>query len=90
MRTTIDIPDELYREAKARAALDGVKLKDLFTEALREKLRAPAPKARRHRTKFPIIKSTRTDKKITDEMVKEALEQEYIEEAQRHAQFMRH
>ncbi len=89
MRTTIDIPDELFREAKARAALEGIKLKDLVAEALREKLRAPEPKARRHRTKFPIIPSTRTGRKITDEMVNEAIEQAYKEEAEYYAQFMR-
>ncbi len=71
MRTTIDIPDELYREAKARAALEGIKLKDLVAQALREKLRAPAPKARRRRTKFPIIPSARTDSPVTLEQVKQ-------------------
>ena len=35
MRTTIDIPEDLFRRAKATAALDGGTLKDLVTEALR-------------------------------------------------------
>jgi hypothetical protein len=30
MRTTVDLPDELLRQAKARAALEGMKLKDLI------------------------------------------------------------
>jgi len=30
MRTTIDLPDDLFRQAKARAALSGIKLKDLI------------------------------------------------------------
>jgi hypothetical protein len=30
MRTTIDLPDELLRRVKARAALDGLMLKDLI------------------------------------------------------------
>ena len=30
MRTTIDIPDDLLRQAKSTAALQGVKLKDLI------------------------------------------------------------
>ncbi len=38
MKTTLDIPDELYREVKARAALKGQTVKVLLTEALREKL----------------------------------------------------
>jgi predicted component of type VI protein secretion system len=35
MKTTIEVPDELYRRAKAAAALRGRKLKDLVTEGLR-------------------------------------------------------
>jgi len=31
MRTTIEIPDDLFRQAKARAALSGVSLKVLIT-----------------------------------------------------------
>ena len=38
MKTTIDIPDELFREAKASAALRGVSLREFVTETLREKL----------------------------------------------------
>ncbi|MDA0767375.1 MAG: hypothetical protein O3A87_09255 [Verrucomicrobia bacterium] len=38
MRTTIDLPDALYREAKATAASRGLKLKDFFTAALRAAL----------------------------------------------------
>jgi hypothetical protein len=35
MKTTIELPDELYRRAKATAALNGRKLKDLVEEGLR-------------------------------------------------------
>lgn len=38
MRTTIDFPDDLFRQAKATAALQGRSLKDLVTEALRAEL----------------------------------------------------
>jgi plasmid stability protein len=44
MRTTVDLPDELYRRAKAQAALRGRKLKDLIEEALRQVLEAPETK----------------------------------------------
>ena len=43
MRTTIDLPDELYRQAKAEAALRGRKFKDLVQEGLRRVLEAPDP-----------------------------------------------
>ena len=35
MRTTIDLPDPLFKEAKAAAALQGVSLRDVVEEALR-------------------------------------------------------
>jgi len=35
MKTTIELPDPLYRQAKAVAALRGRKLKDLVEEGLR-------------------------------------------------------
>jgi hypothetical protein len=35
MRTTIDLPDDLFRRAKSEAALRGRKLKDLVEEGLR-------------------------------------------------------
>jgi hypothetical protein len=35
MRTTVDLPDELFRRAKSAAALRGIKLKDLVEEGLR-------------------------------------------------------
>lgn len=42
MKTTVEIPEELFRRAKASAAQRGISLKDLFTEALRERLRKSA------------------------------------------------
>ena len=36
----IEVPDDLYRQAKAVAALRGLKLKDLFEEGLRLVLKA--------------------------------------------------
>ncbi|MEO8133728.1 MAG: hypothetical protein ABI831_07115 [Betaproteobacteria bacterium] len=44
MKTTIEIPDALFRRAKAKAAERGQSLKDLLTEALQEKLATNAYK----------------------------------------------
>ena len=41
MKTTIEVPDDLYRRAKAEAALRGRKLKDLVEEGLRLVLESP-------------------------------------------------
>jgi hypothetical protein len=38
MKTTIEIPDPLFRKAKSKAAENGQSLKELVTEALQEKL----------------------------------------------------
>jgi hypothetical protein len=46
MKTTVEVPDELYRRAKAEAALRGRKLRDLVEEGLRLVLDTPR-KARR-------------------------------------------
>ena len=35
MKTTLELPDELYRQAKTRAASQNRKLKDLVSEGLR-------------------------------------------------------
>ena len=48
MKTTIEVPDDLYRRAKSAAALRGRKLKDLVADGLRLVLEAPrqAPRQR--------------------------------------------
>lgn len=46
MKTTVEVPDELYRRAKAEAALRGRKLRDLVEEGLRLVLESPPSKAR--------------------------------------------
>jgi len=45
MRTTIDLPDDLHRQAKARAALEGITLGSLIERGLRLALASPMPKA---------------------------------------------
>ena len=40
MKTTVEIPDLLFRKAKATAAQRGQSLKQLITEALQDKLAA--------------------------------------------------
>jgi hypothetical protein len=47
MKTTVELPDPLYRRAKAEAALRGRKLRDLVEEGLRLVLDAP-PDTTRH------------------------------------------
>jgi hypothetical protein len=60
MRTTIDMPDALYRKTKALAALQGSSMKELIVEAVEQKVtgrRESEPKRKRARPNLPIIKS---------------------------------
>ena len=58
MKTTVEMPDELYRRAKAAAALRGRRLKDLVEEGLRLVLKAPR-KGRRQRSLAERMKGAR-------------------------------
>jgi plasmid stability protein len=40
MKTTVELPDRLYRQLKARAALKGQSIKAFFIDAIRDKLAA--------------------------------------------------
>ncbi len=59
MRTTIDLPNPLFKQIKARAALQGRSLKDLMTEILQAELSNPLEN-RKLKTKktieIPIIR----------------------------------
>jgi hypothetical protein len=46
MRTTIDLPDELLRQARARAAEEGTTLTALLAEGLRLRLGRGGPRKR--------------------------------------------
>ena len=47
MKTTVEVSDALYRQAKSEAALRGRKLKDLVEEGLRLVLETPRGSRRR-------------------------------------------
>jgi hypothetical protein len=46
MKTTLELPDRLFRKAKATAAERGQSLKEFVTEALRDKLALDSGRAR--------------------------------------------
>lgn len=47
MRTTIELPDDLLAQAKVRAAVSGVSLRQFFIEAVEQKLAPQKTKTRR-------------------------------------------
>ena len=89
MKTTLDIPDDLFREAKSRAALKGTKLKDLVADGLRLVLAGGVTRSAPRRVQFPIIKARPGAPVITKQMVDVAEEQALKEEAEHHAKLMR-
>ena len=56
MRTTLDLPDTLYRKTKAVAALRGSSMKDLIIRAIEQDVNGPTTKTKIPRNKFPVIK----------------------------------
>jgi hypothetical protein len=81
MKTTMDIPDDLFRTAKSHAALTGAKLKDLLAEGLRQVLAssqasttAPPHSSipKRKRPSHPPVPARRKGKlSITNEIIAE-------------------
>lgn len=58
MRTTIDIPDAMYRRLKARAAAEGKPAKALILQGVEQVLKGQSPAAHR-KLKLPLIPSKR-------------------------------
>jgi hypothetical protein len=62
MRTTVDLPDEVFRQAKAQAALQGMTFKDLIARFVRQGLRSgfqqeQKTERRRRRSEPPIARA---------------------------------
>jgi hypothetical protein len=58
MRTTIDIPEAMYRELKVRAATDGTTIREIILDGLSQQLNGSAPRsAPARRTPLPVIRS---------------------------------
>ena len=58
MRTTIDLPDDVFRRVKAEAALRQKSLKELITEAIEHEIGGDLS-AREKRVEFPLVRSKR-------------------------------
>ena len=62
MRTTIDLPDSVFRETKALAAMRGITMKQFILEAIEQAKKNPAPSQPKRTRKFPSfhLRSRRT------------------------------
>lgn len=85
MRTTIDIPDTLFRQLKARAALRGETLKECLLRAVRAELRGNGEgedvslRDEARRIKLPIVESKEASYDLSPKRVTEILEEEDLE-----------
>ena len=61
MRSTVDLPDPLFRQVKANAALRGITLRDFFLSAVQREL-ANREVPQRRRVEPPLIRSRRPGK----------------------------
>ena len=74
MKTTLEIPDFLFRRAKSVAAERGIPLRQLVTEAVQEKLRAN-PKEKPWTKHLGKLKHLHKERKQIEKRVEEAFEQ---------------
>ena len=59
MRTTIDIPDPVFRQAKLRAASEGKTLREILLEVLEILLEGRnAVASQKNHERFPVIRSS--------------------------------
>ena len=92
MRTTIDIPESLLKQAKARAALDGVRLKDFVAHAIQAALLGhpivPVVASSKKQVLaddcvFPLLRSsaTKTMKRLVANSASDVLDEEDVDHA---------
>ena len=73
MKTTLEIPDFLFRRAKSVAAERGIPLRQLVTEAVQEKLKTTS-RERPWMKHLGKLKHLHTERKQIDRRVQEAFE----------------
>ncbi len=89
MRTTLDLPDALFREVKTRAVQQGVTLKDLVAHYIEVGLRGQLtpPDASRHRQHSPLpvfrVPNGQTIPALTNAQFQAILDEEDIAQYQR-------
>lgn len=77
MKTTVEIPDALFRKAKAAAAEEGKSLKDLLNEALDDRLRKGArtkPGAEPWRAAFGELRHLHRENRRIEKIIEEEFE----------------
>lgn len=77
MKTTVELPDPLFRRAKAAAAEEGKSLKQFFTEAVSDRLRKNTPRsgnAEPWRPAFGELRHLHRENKRIERIIEEEFE----------------
>ena len=76
MKTTFELPDSLFREAKAKAASQGKTIRQFFTEAIRNQLRAlrNRPADRPWMKHYGALKANASELKAVDRLIESEFE----------------
>lgn len=56
MRTTVDLPDALFRKTKATAALRGSSMKELIVRAVEREISQAPARAKKKQATLPVIR----------------------------------
>ncbi|HXJ15127.1 MAG TPA: hypothetical protein VNH19_22875 [Candidatus Limnocylindrales bacterium] len=76
MKTTLEIPDSVFRRAKSKAAERGIPLRQFVTEAVEQKLGEPVSGNEKPWMKhFGKLKHLRKETARIDKFIEEAFEQ---------------
>ena len=75
MRTTLDIPDETYRQLKIKAANEGVPVRRIVLRGIQNELEPAATAVKKtKRFQVPVIRSSRPGTlNLTNEQIEEIL-----------------
>jgi hypothetical protein len=57
MRTTVDLPDALFKRVKSEAALRGMRLREFIAQALEQSLAGQRDDLKSRRVRLPLIRS---------------------------------
>jgi hypothetical protein len=74
MRTTVDIPDPIYRQLKSMAALRGCSVKRLILQSVETELNREAGDVNKARISLPLIKASRPGRlRLSNQTIHEIL-----------------
>lgn len=73
MKTTLELPDELYREIKLKAVREDRTIKDVTTDLLRRGLAAPEGASSGHRVSFPLVECSAPKDGLTPDELQDIL-----------------